>query len=141
MGGDLPNPTYEQICSGQTGHAEVIKVTYNENKVSTETLLQVFWGTHNPTTLNRQGADIGTQYRSAIFYGTPEQKETATRVKESLEKQGIFDDEIVTEITPASEFYPAEEYHQNYYRRQPQAPYCQMVITPKLQKLQALRDS
>ncbi|MCC5789283.1 MAG: peptide-methionine (S)-S-oxide reductase MsrA [Opitutales bacterium] len=141
MGGDQPNPTYEQICSGQTGHAEVIEVQYDELKVSPTTLLEIFWRTHNPTTLNRQGADIGTQYRSAIFYTTRAQEEAATALKDSLEEKGVFEQKIVTEITPASEFYPAEEYHQNYYRRQPQAPYCQMIITPKLEKLQTLLNS
>ncbi len=135
MGGNVENPTYEQVCSGQTNHAEVVQVTFNPEETSYHTLLDLFWGIHNPTTLNQQGADRGTQYRSVIFYHSEEQKTMAENSKNELDASGQLDQPIVTEITPATTFYPAEEYHQEYYSRNKNAPYCQMVIQPKLRKL------
>lgn len=117
MGGSLKNPTYEDVCTDETGHAEVVQVEYNPQEVSFDELLKVFWDNHNPTTLNRQGPDVGTQYRSAIFYHTPEQEKVARAAKEVLEKSGRFSKPIVTEITPATVFYPAEEYHQRYLEK------------------------
>lgn len=114
MGGTTENPTYEQVCTDRTGHAEVMQVTYDSEKISYEKLLEIFWNSHNPTTLNRQGPDVGTQYRSAIFYHTPQQKEIAEKSKEELEKSGKWKSPIVTEITPAQNFWKAEEYHQKY---------------------------
>lgn len=140
-GGEVANPSYEAVCSGTTGHAEVAQVKYNPDKVSFEELLQVFWGTHDPTTLNRQGADVGTQYRSAIFYHNDEQKELAEMWKEKLNSNGVFDKPIVTEITKIGDFYTAENYHQNYYDNNSNQPYCMMVIGPKLDKLEkAFKD-
>ena len=133
-GGKVKNPTYREVCSGLTGHAEVIQVTYDATKVSFEELLEVFWGTHDPTTLNRQGADEGTQYRSVIFYHTPEQKALADKYKIRLDQSGAFNGPIVTEITAFSNFYKAEDYHQNYYNLNGNAPYCSYVIRPKLEK-------
>jgi peptide-methionine (S)-S-oxide reductase len=132
-GGETHNPTYKQICNGDTGHAEVVRVTFHPERISFEELLDVFWKMHDPTTLNRQGADQGTQYRSAIFYQNFEQRDAAEKSK--TEASEAFADPIVTEISPASEFYEAEDYHQDYFRLNPQAPYCSFVITPKLQKL------
>ena len=133
MGGSLENPSYEAICTGTTGHAEVIQIRYNPDRISYETLLERFWIVHDPTTLNRQGADVGTQYRSVIFTHSDEQ---FTLAQSSKARAGVqFDDPIVTEITPASKFYPAESYHQNFYRENPAHPYCQFVIRPKLQSL------
>lgn len=117
LGGNLENPCYEDVCTGKTGHAEVIQVEYDPRQVSYEELLEVFWEIHDPTTLNRQGPDIGTQYRSAVFYHSPEQKEIAIASREKLAKSGIYKKPIVTEITPASQFYPAEEYHQRYLEK------------------------
>lgn len=134
MGGTRENPTYEQVCSGATGHAEVIHITYDPKKVSYATLLAIFFQTHDPTTLNRQGNDIGTQYRSAVFYHDDLQKATAEAMIQDLEKEGVFSDPIVTEVTAASTFYPAEDYHINYFNRNPDNPYCAAVIAPKLQK-------
>ena len=114
MGGTTERPTYEQVCTDRTGHAEVMQVTYDSEKISYEKLLEIFWNSHNPTTLNRQGPDVGTQYRSAIFYHTPQQKEIAEKSKEELEKSGKWKSPIVTEITPAQNFWKAEEYHQKY---------------------------
>lgn len=135
-GGKIKNPTYREVCSGLTGHAEVIQVTYNPQKISFEELLEVFWKTHDPTTLNRQGADEGTQYRSVIFYHTEEQKLLAEEYKAKLTKSGAFDRPIVTEISKFTEFYPAEDYHQDYYNINGKEPYCRMVIQPKLDKFQ-----
>jgi peptide-methionine (S)-S-oxide reductase len=135
MGGHVDNPTYEQVCGGQSNHAEVVQITFGPEEISFNTLLNLFWGVHNPTTLNQQGADRGTQYRSAIFYHSEEQKTIAEKSKDELDTSGQLDQPIVTEITPASVFYPAEDYHQEYYNRNKQAPYCQMVIQPKLRKL------
>ncbi len=135
MGGSVPNPTYEQVCTGLTGHAEVVQVTYDPQKIRYEDLLEMFWKLHDPTSLNRQGNDIGTQYRSAIFYHSPEQKLAAERSKAEKERSGAFSRPIVTEIAPAGPFYKAEDYHQDYYRRNPSQPYCRAVIAPKLEKL------
>jgi len=133
-GGCVENPTYKEVCSGETGHAEVCQLTYDPNKISFEDLLEVFWSIHDPTTLNRQGADIGTQYRSAIFYHNDKQKESAEKLKKELNESGAFENEIVTEIVPAEKFYPAEDYHQNYFDENKSAPYCSFVIKPKLEK-------
>ncbi|EEF61993.1 peptide-methionine (S)-S-oxide reductase MsrA [Pedosphaera parvula] len=134
MGGETKNPTYEQICTGKTGHAEVSRVVFDPKKTSLEKILQVFWNAHDPTSLNRQGGDIGTQYRSAIFYNTDAQKQVAEKSKAEAGKE--FTKPIVTEITKAQEFYSAEDYHQDYYRlNKNRNPYCQMVIAPKLKKL------
>lgn len=133
-GGTVKNPTYEQVCTGKTGHAEVIQVTFDPKKLSFKELLDVFFKTHDPTTLNKQGADAGTQYRSAIFYHSPEQKKIAEQVKQETEAAKIWDDPIVTEIAPFTVFFKAEEYHQNYYNENSYQPYCMMVINPKLSK-------
>jgi len=135
MGGSIPNPTYEQVCTGTTGHAEVTQVTFDPERISHSALLDSFWKLHDPTTLNRQGNDVGTQYRSAIFFHSDEQQQTAERSRKTLEESDAFDDPIVTEIVPATTFYPAEDYHQNYYRSNREQPYCHYVITPKLEKL------
>ncbi len=135
-GGSIKNPTYREICSGLTGHAEVCKISFDPNKVSFETLLSVFWQTHDPTTLNRQGADVGTQYRSAIFYTSEAQKIAAEKLKQELDKSGAFANPIVTEITALSNYYPAEDYHQNYYNQNSGQSYCQFVIAPKLEKFE-----
>lgn len=134
MGGSVKNPTYKEVCSGLTGHAEVIQLTYDPKKVSFDELLEIFWKTHDPTTLNKQGADVGTQYRSVVFYHTQEQKQLAEQYKKELTEAKAFDQPIVTEITPASVFYKAENYHQNYYNLNGNAPYCAYVIQPKVEK-------
>jgi peptide-methionine (S)-S-oxide reductase len=134
--GKLPNPTYKEVCSGLTGHAEVCQLTYNPQLVSFETLLEVFWKTHNPTTLNRQGADVGTQYRSGIYFHNTEQGQIAKAWKDRLNSDRVFPDPIVTEIVPVGTFYKAEDYHQNYYNQNGYEPYCQIVIKPKLDKLE-----
>ena len=136
-GGRRPNPTYDQVCSGATGHAEVVQVTFDPAVVSFRELLEVFFTIHDPTTLNRQGADVGTQYRSAIFYHSPEQKQTAEQVIDELNKAGIWDAPIVTEVTPFTQFYPAEDYHQEYYARNPGQGYCQFVVAPKVAKFRS----
>jgi len=133
-GGQVANPTYREVCTGTTGHAEVVRVEFDPEQVSYEDLLRVFFTIHDPTTLNRQGADMGTQYRSAIFYHSPEQKETAERVIRELSEAGIWDSPIVTEVSEAGEFYPAEEYHRDYYQRNPEQPYCRAVVAPKVSK-------
>lgn len=133
MGGEVQDPTYREICSGNSGHAEVTQIHYDPKIVSFETLLDWLWRSHDPTTLNRQGADIGTQYRSAIFYHNEAQREAAEASKVAAQKD--FTTPIVTEITEATTYYPAEDYHQDYYRLNPNAPYCQIVIRPKLEKL------
>lgn len=135
MGGTVEDPTYRQVCSGKTGHAEVVQVRFDPARISYGELLEWFFRLHDPTTLNRQGADVGTQYRSAIFTHSEEQRKAAETAKATLEREGVFGKPIVTEITPASTFYPAEEDHQDYYRRNKQAGYCQVVIAPKLGKL------
>lgn len=134
-GGQTENPTYKDICTGETGHAECLQIIYDPGVISFDELLEVFWETHDPTTLNRQGADVGTQYRSGIFYHNPEQKEKAEKYKSALDKSGAFDRPIVTEITPFSKFYPAEAYHQEYFvNNENNNPYCKIVIRPKLDK-------
>ncbi len=133
-GGQKEDPTYEQICTGLTGHAEVIQITFDPGKISYEQLLQVFWKTHDPTTLNRQGADVGTQYRSVIFYADENQQRQAEASKKKLSLSGAFTRPIVTEISPRINFYPAEDYHQDYYRLHGRQPYCQQVIGPKMEK-------
>jgi len=133
-GGEVKNPTYRQVCDGTTGHAEVVQVTFDPARVSFRDLLGVFFTIHDPTTLNRQGADSGTQYRSAIFHHTPEQKAVAEEVIRELDAEGVWDDPIVTQVAPLTEFYPAEEYHQRYFRTNPNQPYCQVVVAPKVAK-------
>ena len=135
IGGKTKNPTYKDICTGETGHAEAIQITFNPNEVAYEDLLEVFFATHDPTTLNRQGADVGTQYRSEIFYHSEAQKTKAENYIQLLEKEKLYDKKIVTKVSPASVFYNAEEYHQNYYNQNSSQGYCQMVIAPKLEKL------
>ena len=132
-GGSKPNPTYEEVCAGKTGHAEVAEITYDPSKISFESLLRVFWECHDPTTLNQQGADKGTQYRSVIFYTNDAQKSAAEKSKAGA--QSNFSDSIVTQIVPLTQFYRAEDYHQKYYAINPDAPYCRFVIKPKLDKL------
>ncbi len=133
-GGNKVNPTYQQVCTGETGHAEVTQIFYDPKKLNFKDLLGVFWQTHDPTTLNRQGADVGTQYRSVVFYHNQEQKELAVKYKAELDKSGAFDNPIVTEISPYINFYKAEDYHQNYFNNNPNQPYCSIVIKPKLEK-------
>jgi peptide-methionine (S)-S-oxide reductase len=135
-GGVVKDPTYEQVCSGTTGHAEVIQITYDPDMISFAELLEVFWKSHDPTTPNRQGNDIGPQYRSVIFYHSPEQKELAEQYKRKLDASGAFEAPIVTEIAPFSAFYPAEAYHQNYFVDHPRQSYCTFVIRPKLEKFE-----
>ena len=134
MGGQIKNPTYKEVCTGQTGHAEVAQIIYDPSKITFPELLEVFWQTHDPTTLNRQGADVGTQYRSAIFYHSEAQRAEAERYKKELNASGAWDRPIVTEITKAEVFYPAEDYHQNYFNQNGEAAYCQFVIRPKVDK-------
>lgn len=134
MGGEVLNPTYRQVCSGTTGHAEVVQVTFDAQVVSFRELLEIFFTIHDPTTLNRQGADVGTQYRSAIFYHSPEQKEIAERTISELNAEGIWDAPIVTEVAPAGEFYVAEDYHQEYYAQNASQAYCRAVVAPKVAK-------
>jgi peptide-methionine (S)-S-oxide reductase len=133
-GGRVPDPSYQLVCSGTTGHAEVIQVRYDPREINFREILEVFFSIHDPTTLNRQGADVGTQYRSAIFYHTPEQKGTAEALIRELEAEKIWSGRIVTEVTPFEDFYPAEDYHQEYFARNPGQGYCQVVIAPKLAK-------
>jgi peptide-methionine (S)-S-oxide reductase len=133
-GGAVKNPTYEQVCSGMTGHAEVIQIKYNPEVISFQDLLDVFFTIHDPTTLNRQGADVGTQYRSAIYYHTPEQKEIAERTISVVNGSKIWDHPIVTEVTPIDTFYAAEDYHQEYFARNPYQGYCRAVVAPKVAK-------
>jgi len=133
-GGSVPNPSYEAVCTGGTGHAEVVQVTFDSGLLGYRDLLDVFFAIHDPTTLNRQGADVGTQYRSAIYYHSPEQERTARAAIAEVEREGIFDAPIVTEVAPFTVFYPAEEYHQDYFRRNPGQGYCRAVIAPKVAK-------
>jgi peptide-methionine (S)-S-oxide reductase len=135
-GGHVENPTYKEVCEGTTGHAECIEIVYDPRELTFDELLEVFWQSHDPTTLNRQGNDIGTQYRSVIFYHNQEQKEKSEKYKAELNKSGAFGDPIVTEISPASKFYVAEDYHQNYYNNNGSQPYCYFVIRPKMEKFQ-----
>lgn len=134
MGGHVKNPSYREVCNGTTGHAEVARIVYDPSVLSLDELLEVFWRTHDPTTLNRQGADVGTQYRSAVFYANEQQREVAEGYKKALDASGAFRSPIVTEIVAASTFYPAEDYHQNYYAQNGEQGYCRMVIQPKLDK-------
>ena len=133
-GGNVVNPSYDEVCSGKTGHAEVTQITYDPKVISFDELLEVFWKTHDPTTLNRQGNDVGTQYRSAIFYHDEEQKNLAEKYKAELDKSGAWDNPIVTEISPLKNYFPAEDYHQEYYANNPNQGYCAFVIAPKLEK-------
>jgi peptide-methionine (S)-S-oxide reductase len=133
-GGSTANPTYEQVCSGRTGHAEVVQIKFDPSAISFEEILDVFFTIHDPTTLNRQGNDVGTQYRSAIFYHGPEQEQVAQKKIAELEAAKMWDAPIVTEVVPMTEFYPAEEYHQEYFSRNPYQPYCQIVVAPKVAK-------
>lgn len=133
-GGHVPHPTYEQVCTGRTGHAEVVQITFDPAVITYRELLEVFFTIHDPTTLNRQGADVGPQYRSVIFYHSPEQRATAEDVIAELERQGVWDDPIVTELVPFEVFYPAEDYHQQYFERNPFQGYCRVVIAPKVAK-------
>ncbi len=134
MGGGRPNPTYEAVCTGTTGYAEIIQIRFNPNVISFRELLEIFFGIHDPTTLNRQGNDAGTQYRSAIFYHSSEQETTAKKVIEKLTTDQLFDTPIVTEVVPASTFYMAEQYHQEYFVQNPSQPYCAYLIGPKVAK-------
>ncbi len=140
-GGQVPNPTYEQVCTGQTGHAEVVQIVFDPKVITYEELLEVFWLTHDPTTPNRQGNDIGPQYRSIILYHNEDQKRLAEKAKAELEKVGAWDQPIVTEIVAFEVFYPAEEYHQNYFARNPDKAYCQAVIRPKMEKFRKVFKS
>jgi len=133
-GGSVPNPTYRAVCNGTTGHAEVAQLTFDPTLITFQEILQIFFATHDPTTLNRQGADVGTQYRSAVYYHSDEQKETAEAMIVELDGADIWPNPIVTEVTPLDVFYPAEDYHHDYYKYNSQQPYCQVVITPKLAK-------
>jgi peptide-methionine (S)-S-oxide reductase len=133
-GGSAPNPTYQAVCSGKTGHAEVCQITFDPNIISYDKLLEIFWKTHDPTTLNRQGNDIGTQYRSVVFYHNEEQKIKAEHYKEELNNSGSWDNPVVTEITAFNKFYEAEEYHRHYFERNPNQGYCSFVIAPKVEK-------
>ena len=133
-GGKIKNPTYREVCSGLTGHAEACQIIYDPTIISFDELLEAFWASHDPTTLNRQGADQGTQYRSAVFYHNEQQKQLAEAYKAKLNSEKAFDKPIVTEISPAVTFYKAEDYHQNYYSQNGDAPYCSFVIVPKLEK-------
>lgn len=135
-GGDVVNPTYEQVSTGTTGHAEVSQITYDPDVVSYKELLEIFFKTHNPTQLNRQGNDVGPQYRSAIFYHNEKQKELAEQAKKELDKAGVYDKKIVTEISPIKNYHKAEDYHQDYYAKNPNAGYCSFVISPKIDKLE-----
>jgi peptide-methionine (S)-S-oxide reductase len=132
--GTVEKPTYEQVCTGRTGYAEVIQITYDPNEIKFDDLLKVFWQTHDPTTLNRQGHDAGTQYRSAVFYHNEDQHHIADAYKKQLDKSATFKSPIVTEITPIKNFFPAEKYHQNYFNANPTQQYCQFVIRPKVEK-------
>jgi len=134
-GGTVPNPTYRHVCSGETGHAEAVRITFDPNVISYRDLLGVYFTVHDPTTLNRQGGDVGTQYRSAVYYVNDAQRQTARDVMDELTKEKVWDDPIVTELEPAPTFYPAEEYHQDYYENNAQQPYCAVVIAPKVAKV------
>ncbi len=141
MGGDTQDPTYKEVCSGTTGHAEVCRIIYDPRIVTFKDLLEVFWQTHDPTTLNRQGNDVGTQYRSAIFYYSEEQKKEAEYYKQEIDKAGAYPDPIVTTLEKASTYYPAEDYHQNYFNQNGEQPYCAFVIKPKVDKFKKVFSS
>ena len=134
-GGRVPNPSYELVCTGMSGHAEVVQVTFDAEQITFRELLEIFFTIHDPTTLNRQGADTGTQYRSAIYYHSPEQKTEADAMIKRLDGEGIFPGQIVTEVAPLTQFYPAEEYHRDYYARNPNQGYCRAVVGPKVSKM------
>lgn len=136
-GGQVSNPSYEQVCTGTTGHAEAVRITFDPGGIGYRDLLEIFFAFHDPTTLNRQGHDVGTQYRSAVFYHSPEQKAAAEQVVAELTRQKTFDGPIVTELVPAAPFHPAEDYHQGYYRANPGRPYCRATIAPKVAELRA----
>jgi peptide-methionine (S)-S-oxide reductase len=136
-GGVVPNPSYEQVSTGETGHAEAAQITYDPKVISYREILEIFFAMHDPTSLNRQGADVGTQYRSAIFYKNEEEKQAAMKLIEELNGEGIWDHPIVTSLEPLKHFYKAETYHKDYYKKHPKEPYCQAVIAPKVAKLQA----
>jgi len=136
-GGDVEQPTYQQVCTGRTGHAEVVQITFDPSVISFGELLDVFFATHDPTTLNRQGADVGTQYRSAIFYHSADQQATAKKKIDEVNAAGIWPAPIVTEVTPAAPFYPAEDYHQGYFQLNGRQPYCQAVVSPKVAKFRS----
>jgi peptide-methionine (S)-S-oxide reductase len=140
-GGSTPNPTYQQVCTENTGHAEVIQITFHPEEISFEDILRIFFEVHDPTTLNRQGADVGTQYRSIILYHSEEQKHTAERVVREIEEAKLWKDPIVTEIQPLKTFYRAEAYHQEYFENNPNQPYCRMVIAPKVEKFKNSHSS
>ena len=133
-GGQKVNPSYEDVCTGTTGHAEACQIVFDTTQVSYQDLLEIFWGSHDPTTLNKQGADVGTQYRSAIFYNSEKQKELAEHYRLKLDQSNTFTNPVVTQIAPLTNFYPAENYHQDYYNSHSNQPYCSFVITPKLEK-------
>jgi peptide-methionine (S)-S-oxide reductase len=134
-GGTTRNPTYEEVCDGTTGHAEAVEVVFDPSVISFEQILEIFWYTHDPTSVNRQGADIGEQYRSVIFYHSKQQQDIALQMKKEFNRQNTFNNLVVTEIVPFNTFYPAEKYHQQYYQRNPMRSYCMIVISPKLKKL------
>jgi peptide-methionine (S)-S-oxide reductase len=133
-GGSVSNPSYEQVCSGRTGHAEVVQLTFDPSEITYRDILEVFFTIHDPTTLNRQGNDVGTQYRSIILYASPEQEQTAREVIDEITRSGIWPRPIVTQVEPLERFYPAEAYHQNYFEQNPYQPYCQIIIVPKVAK-------
>ena len=135
-GGTVPNPSYEEVSTGTTGHAEAAQIYFDPGVISFREILEIFFTVHDPTSVNRQGADVGTQYRSAIFYGSPEQKSTAEKLIDELNKEEIWNKPIVTELVPLKAFYKAETYHKDYYKKHPKEPYCQAVIAPKIEKLQ-----
>ncbi len=135
-GGEMPNPTYEQVSTGRTGHVEVANITFDPDEISFREILEIFFGTHDPTQLNRQGADVGTQYRSVIFYRSPNQKATAEQLIAELTAEKVYDKPIVTAVEPLKAFYAAETYHKDYFKKHPREPYCQAVIAPKVAKLQ-----
>lgn len=137
-GGHVESPTYREVCDGTTGHAEVVQITFDPAAVSYKELLEVFFTIHDPTTLNRQGADVGTQYRSAVFYHSPEQRETAEQVIAEMTAARVWDSPIVTEVSPLDKFYPAEDYHQDYFEKNPTQPYCRAVVAPKVSKFRKL---
>lgn len=141
MGGDIENPSYEAVCTGETGHAEVLQIVFDPIKINYSELLEVFWKTHDPTSLNKQGNDIGTQYRSVIFYHNPEQQLVAVEYKTQLDQSGTYANPIVTLVEPAATFYAAEDYHKNYVERHPENTYCQFVVRPKIEKFKKSFES
>lgn len=134
-GGKINNPSYEQVCTGKTGHAEVVQISFNPNEITLQCILDIFFASHDPTTLNRQGNDIGTQYRSVIFYHNENQKKIAKQIIDKLEKNNVFANKIVTEVLPLKNFFPAEDYHKKYFIKNKEKPYCKMVINPKINKV------